>query len=391
MNRRLRFHARTLVAVSLATALLVACNGDGEEGNGDSSAASAASDSGAAADAPSTTRLALPVAAMPVREGDLVLTVSTTGQVAAEEIATLKAEVAGTVDRVLVRAGDRVRKGQPLVMLDPRPLDIAVKEADANVERAMVQYRDYYYPDSVVTGRAPTEEQRKTAIARSGLASAEVALERAKYEREKATVVSPFDGLVDQVKVAPGMRVGTGEELTRIVNTSLLRIEAQVLEHDLHLIREGGEAIISSAAAPDRQIRGRVVAVLPTVDTTRRAGRAFVRVPANTLLRPGMYADVKLEATRLSKRRIVPTRAIIQRDNRPLVFVVRDGRAQWVYINPGRSNGVETEVLPDSGTGLIPVEVGDDVIVSGHLTLTHDAPVRVVAVADSGSSLPIKP
>jgi HlyD family secretion protein len=97
-----------------------------------------------------------------------------------------------------------------------------------------------------------------------------------------------------------------------------------------------------------------------------------------------MYADVKLEATRLPGRRLVPTRAIIQRDNRPLVFVVRNGRAQWVYINPGRSNGIETEVLPDSGTGVIPVEVGDDVIVEGHLTLTHDAPVRVVN-ADTGS------
>lgn len=386
---RLRHPA--LLAITLAAALFAACN-NGEAGeNGDSSAASAGSDSGAAADAPATTRLALPVAAIPVREGDLVLTVSTTGQVAAEEIATLKAEVAGTIERVLVRAGDRVKKGQPLVMLDPRPLDIAVKEAEANVERARVQYRDSYYGDSVVTGRPPTDEQRNAAIARSGLGSAQVSLEKAKYEREKAAVLSPFDGMVDQVKVAPGMRVGAGEELTRIVNMSLLRIEAQVLEHDLPLIREGGEAIITSSAAPDRLIRGRVVAVLPTVDTTRRAGRAFVRVPANTVLRPGMYADVKLEATRLSKRRIVPTRAIIQRDNRPLVFVVRDGRAQWVYINPGRSNGVETEVLPDSGTGLIPVEVGDDVIVSGHLTLTHDAPVRVVAAADTGSSQPIKP
>jgi HlyD family secretion protein len=104
-----------------------------------------------------------------------------------------------------------------------------------------------------------------------------------------------------------------------------------------------------------------------------------------------MYADVKLEATRLPGRRLVPTRAIIQRDNRPLVFVVRDGRAQWVYINPGRSNGIETEVLPDSSTGLIPVEVGDDVIVEGHLTLTHDAPVRVVN-ADTGSvGRPIRP
>jgi HlyD family secretion protein len=97
-----------------------------------------------------------------------------------------------------------------------------------------------------------------------------------------------------------------------------------------------------------------------------------------------MYTDVRLEASRLAGRRLVPTRAIIQRDNRPLVFVVRNGRAQWVYINPGRSNGIETEVLPDSSTGQIPVEVGDEVIVEGHLTLTHDAPVRVVT-ADTGS------
>jgi HlyD family secretion protein len=91
-----------------------------------------------------------------------------------------------------------------------------------------------------------------------------------------------------------------------------------------------------------------------------------------------MYADVRLEATRLTNRRLVPARAIIERDGRPLVFVVKEGRAQWVYITPGRTNGTDTEVLPDEATGIIPVEPGDQVIVDGHLTLTHDAPVRVV-------------
>jgi hypothetical protein len=69
------------------------------------------------------------------------------------------------------------------------------------------------------------------------------------------------------------------------------------------------------------------------------------------------------------------------------VFVVKEGRAQWVYINPGRSNGSETEVLPDSASGVIPVEPGDQVIVSGHLTLTHDAPVRVIE-ADTALTVP---
>jgi HlyD family secretion protein len=123
------------------------------------------------------------------------------------------------------------------------------------------------------------------------------------------------------------------------------------------------------------------------VDSSTRAGRVYVRVTGAPGLRPGMYADVRLEAQRLTKRRIVPAAAVIERDGRPLVFVVKDGRAQWVYINPGRTNGVETEVLPDSASGVIPVAPGDQVIVSGHLTLTHDAPVRVIQ-ADTALTIP---
>ena len=371
-----------LAAALLCLAAFTSCKkADGSET--DSTAASG--DSTAAADATPATALALPVAAVAVREGDLILTVSTTGQVASDEVSALKSEISATVEKVLVRPGDRVRRGQTLLQFDTRPLDINVKEAEAGLDRAMQTFRESYYPDSVVSGRVPTEEQRRTAMIRAGVPSAQVSLDRAKLEREKATVISPFDGLVDQVQVAVGMRVSTGELLTRVVNLASLRIDAQVLEHDLPLIREGGQAIVTSAAAGTRPIIGRIVAVLPIVDTTTRSGRAFVRIPAGSPLRPGMYADVKLEASRLPNRRLVPTRAIIQRDNRPLVFVVRNGRAQWVYINPGRSNGIDTEVLPDSGTGLIPVEVGDDVIVEGHLTLTHDAPVRVVN-ADTGST-----
>jgi HlyD family secretion protein len=372
-----------LLAALVLSASFTGCRkADGTE----SDSTGATNDSTAApADAAPTTALALPVAAVEVRDGDLVLTVSTTGQVASDEVSALKSEVSGTVQKVLVRAGDRVRRGQVLINFDTRPLDINVKDAEAQLDRAMQTFRESYYPDSVVTGKVPTEEQRRTAMIRAGVPGAQVAVERAKLEREKATVVSPFDGLVDQVLVAVGMRVSTGEQLTRVVNLGTLRVDAQVLEHDLPLIREGGTAMVTSAAAGNRVIVGRIAAVLPIVDTTTRSGRAFIRIPAGSALRPGMYADVRLEASRLTKRRLVPTRAIIQRDNRPLVFVVKNGRAQWVYINPGRSNGIDTEVLPDSGTGLIPVEVGDQVIVEGHLTLTHDATVRVIN-ADTGST-----
>ena len=187
-----------------------------------------------------------------------------------------------------------------------------------------------------------------------------------------------MDGMIDAVDISVGEHVSGGQQLLTVVDTRNLRIEAQVLEHDLPLVRVGGDASITSAGAPGRTIRGRIDAVLPLVDSMSRAGRAIVRVTGDGTLRPGMYADVQLEATRLPSRRLVPARAVIERDGRPLVFVVKDGRAQWTYITPGRSNGTETEVLPDSATGQIPVNPGDQIIVEGHLTLTHDAPVRVL-------------
>jgi hypothetical protein len=55
---------------------------------------------------------------------------------------------------------------------------------------------------------------------------------------------------------------------------------------------------------------------------------------------------------------------------------------------PGRSNGVDTEVLPDSSSGEIPIKAGDPVIVDGHLTLTHDAPVKLLPKPDARPRTP---
>ena len=179
-----------------------------------------------------------------------------------------------------------------------------------------------------------------------------------------------------------GERLSANQEVAAVVDMTNLRLEASVLEHDLPLIKPGGQAVITTAAAPDRPVVGRIASVLPVVDSITRTGRALVQIRGDGTLRPGMYADVRLEATRLADRILVPARAVIERDGRPLVFVVKDGRAQWVYITPGRTNGVDTAVEPDSVSGLIPVAVGDTVLIEGHLTLTHDAPVRLETVAE---------
>ena len=341
----------TALAGVLALAALGACK---------SKDAKAADPAGNADHSADSSSIALPVVGAPVRQGDLVLSVATTGLVRSDAVAHLKFETAGNVIDVLVQAGDHVRKGQVLVRMDPRPFDLAVREAEAAVEQAQVQYRNVHHAglagfSHVHHGR----DARQSARASSGLDAAQVRLDRAKLDRERAEITAPFDGVIDQLNVSAGERVSAGQDAATVVDATNLQIEAQVLEHDLPLIRVGGQAVITTAAAPGHPVYGRVAAVLPVIDSVRRAGRVLIRANAGTgaALRPGMYADVRLEANRLTDRILVPARAIIERDGRPLVFVVKDNRAQWVYILPGLSNGTETEVLarfhhrPDPGKG----------------------------------------
>ena len=353
-------------------------------------AAGCGSKSGEAAANPPTARtaatdsaVALPVVGAEVRRGDLVLSIRTTGQVRAERQVSLKGETQGTVAAVLVRPGDRVDSGQVLVRLDPRPLDLAVREAESQVEEARGRYRDILIGEDTTDAAPGAVERRRNSRLRTGLDGAEARLERAMLDRERATMVAPFGGTVDQVQAVVGQRLGAGDPIATVVDLGSLIVEAAVLEHDLPLVRRGATAVVT-AAASGSAFPARVLAVLPLVDTTTRSGRALVRVrTADGVLRPGMYADVELEATRLPNRVVVPAPAIIERDGRPLVFRYHAGKAEWVYVTPGRSNGRETEILADPATGRPAVAAGDTVLVEGHLTLTHDAPVRLIARARS--------
>jgi multidrug efflux pump subunit AcrA (membrane-fusion protein) len=371
-----------LVTYGFAAAFtLIACNKQAAGADSTKVAQSGASpDSAPTTSAPP---IALPVTVEPARDGDLVLSIITSGQVRSERESHLKAEVPGTVQRVLVRPGQQVRRGQALVALDSLPFSLALRQKQIDVDYKRLQFLDLWVPDSLAGIRTGTEDRRRVFMTRSGYDAALVALEQAKLDRQRATIVAPFDGVVDRVDAVEGERIGAGAPVATVVDMKNLRIEAAVLQHDIPFIKEGGVATVASAASPSVLGRGTIVAVLATVDSASRAGRAYVRLAGNGALRPGMTVDVRLEATRITNQRLVPKAAVIERDGRPLVFVVKNGRAEWVYINRGRDNGVETQVLPDTITSEIPVKAGDLVITRGHLTLSHQAQVRVVKKADT--------
>ena len=118
-----------------------------------------------------------------------------------------------------------------------------------------------------------------------------------------------------------------------------------------------------------------MVTINPIVDPQSKTCRVTVELDnPQGKLKEGMFTFVELEAQIFKHRFIVPKEAILIRDQRKLVFILRNGLAKWCYVTTGLEDDQFVEIL-DSTLGL---EEGELVLTKGHYTLTHDAPVKVV-------------
>ncbi len=363
---RMRLHLFPSIAV-VASLALAACGAKDDDTEAPDAAPAVVDD----------TPLALEVVGASVTRGDLVLTVNASGQISSEAIASVQAGTAGTVQEVLVTPGQTVKAGQVLARLETRLLDLTVRQARSTLATAELNFASALQDDSLAMRRT-TPERREMLRASTGVAGSEVALERALYDLEHAEVRAPYAGVVERIGVVPGDRIGAGQFVALIVDMEHLRIDAQVMEHDIAALRTGGTAEIVVGAVGSTPIRGRIAAILPLVDSVLKFGRASIRFTGNGVIRPGMFATVRLEAARIPDQIIVPIAAMGERNGRPMVFVVHDSTAHWQYVRPGPQNHREVSILPDTATGMIPLQPGDTILVAGHRTLIHQAPIRLV-------------
>ncbi len=88
-----------------------------------------------------------------------------------------------------------------------------------------------------------------------------------------------------------------------------------------------------------------------------------------------MFVRAWIAGEVLADRLLVPRQAIVTRDGRPVLFRVEDDRAKWVYVQLGRQNDQLVEIARVDQGG--PLDPGSQIIVSNHLTMTHDAKIRV--------------
>lgn len=328
------------------------------------------------------TDIAIPVSAAPVIRDTLVMSVSAAGQAQAFARTLLAAEVEGPVTQVLVREGDYVRRGQVLAHVDPERYAFELEKAKAAFERAEAQFAELTLFDEEIEDAELRAERRRMARAKSGLSEAEVAVREAELNVRRATVRAPFDGAVANLAVVPGERVQPRDSISEVVDLSRIRIEVQVLETEVPFLEEGRAARVTLSAFPDTVLSGRVQSINPVVDPRTRTARVTVVLPNRAgVVKPGMYARVRIAARLYPNRVMVPREAVLERDNRTLVFLfaaqgsTTQGLAKWTYVTTGLENERFVEIVPGEGTNML--EPGQLVLTDGHYTLIHDARVRI--------------
>lgn len=296
----------------------------------------------------------LRVEAAQVHELNEYLQVPGTVQPADSRINTVRPLARGRLHDVLVRIGDRVRKGQPLATYDNMEageLAAQLAGAKAELERLRVQERNL----ARQTGRAralaeigavPKKELEQASADQQGaqqsinsqesvVAGILARLRRFGISQEDVqgtsvtTIASPFAGVVTKQEASPGEVVDSTSALFTVADLSTVWVQAEVYEKDLGRLRVGQPASIIVDTYPDHQFTGKVAYVSDFLDPRTRTARVRCEVPNGDMrLKLDMYVSVNLPTT-FSRRTVAVTAGAIQEVGGKSVVFVRNTSTQF--------------------------------------------------------------
>lgn len=314
-----------------------------------------------AADAPAV-KVTKPV------QGDVVRYVTVPGTIRANQQAVICAKVAGYLKDIRVDKGDTTKAGDAMAELEVPELeaDLVKQRADvkvaatqlARLEGAVQKAPDLVTPSAVDEARARVETAAAT-------------LERAETLLTYAKITAPFSGIVTARAADPGAFIAAGGPLVTIADFATVRAQVALPEVDAALAKPGQPVKVSVEALPGKVFEGTVSRIAYALDDATRTMLVEADLPnADLVLRPGMYANVKVGVEKHSGVMLIPAEALVMEKANAFAFTVAEGKAKKNALKIGFNDGANVEVV----SGL---SADGAVILVGKMALTDGASVTV--------------
>ena len=307
-----------------------------------------------AADAP-------PLQTAPVQYREVEQTYAAEGVVEAVKQSTVAAQISGRVVAVNFDVGDRVKKGQVIVRIDPAEVNQAyaasqaqVAQAEATLRNARAQFErtQRLVEQKFMSAAAMDKAQADYQAARAQLAVAAAGGGQAAATRSYATVTAPYSGVVSARHVELGEMAVPGKPLMTGFDPSQLRVTASMPQYQLDAVRRLASASVEFPALKKR-IRASKMSILPAADAQTHTTQVRLDLPEGIEgLYPGMFARAYFAVGRV-KKLLLPASAVARRSEVAGAYVVGEkGEIRFRQLRLGEpAGGEEVEVLAGVAPG----------------------------------------
>ena len=302
---------------------------------------------------------------------------------------TISFRVAGSIVRVDVAVGDRVKPGAPLAALDPVDYELQVQEAEASLRQAearatnaaadLRRVRSLYENDNA----ARTDLDAATATSASAAAQVESVRKRLDLTRRKldhTRLAAPAAGMIAEVLAEVDENVSAGQPVVVLASGSAPEVGFAVPEVLIRRIREGMAVTVRFDAIPEVRFAGAVTEVGVATLATGTTFPVTVRLSSNAAeIRPGMAAalDIVFGEKTAPDRFILPAAAISEDRNGRFVFVAEPEAEGTAVV---RRRAVTVGAFAAGGLEVLDgLKEGERVVVAGVNRLRDGERVRLDA------------
>lgn len=292
--------------------------------------------------------------------------IEVTGTVKADIASTVSAEESGVIESFLKEKGDWVKKGEVVVKLKSKVLQASFDEAKASylLSEATFKRQANLFKDNVIS-------EQKYLEYKYSLDRDKARYENLKARLDKTKITSPIAGIIDERFAEIGEFVQPGTPLFKVVKTDTIKISAGVPERYITDVKLGSTANIKFNILPNENFNGKVTFVGPSINKTSRTFLIEIELTNKEgLLKPEMFANIKINKAQLDDVVVIPRDAIIETESGKFVFVAIGNLASKREILIGGS--YNNQILIKQG-----LKLGDQLIVVGHRDLVDGERIAI--------------